>query len=116
MAGRLLERLEQSDLGVLGEVGGVVDDDDPPASFERPERQVLLHLADLLDRDELPVRVALEVHLASDHADVGVRLVVDLAAGKTGPAAAGDAWLARAEQRLREAYRHRSLADRPRAA
>jgi hypothetical protein len=45
-----------------------------------------------------------------------VRQVLDLSASKTHPAAAGDAWLTGAEERLRQPDRHRSLADRPRAA
>src|SRR5439155_1751970 len=60
--GGLLERLQQRDLGVLGEIGGVVDDDDALAALERPEREVLLHRADLLDADEL--RVGLPFTLA----------------------------------------------------
>src|SRR3989442_5885956 len=45
-----------------------------------------------------------------------MRAVLDLAEGEAGPAAAGDAWLTGADQCLRETHRHRSLADRPRAA
>ena len=52
------------------------------------ERQVLLHLADLLDRDELLVGGHLvEVDEACNEANVGVGEVFDLAAGKAGPAA-----------------------------
>ena len=98
---RLLERFQEGDLGMLGEIGRVVDDDDPPASLERPEREVLLHLADLLDRDELLVGVLLEVDQPGDQANVGMREVLDFSARQTRPAAAGDAWLGRAEERLR---------------
>ena len=101
---------------MLRKVSGVIDHDHAPPSLERPQREVLLHLADLLDRDLLAVVLLFEVDEAADHADVRVRLVVDLAACETCPAAAGRMWLTRAEQRLRETDRHCSLADRPRAA
>src|SRR5207302_10307210 len=43
-------------------------------------------------------------------------VVIDLATCEAVPTAPGTEWLARAEQRLREADRHSSFADRPRAA
>src|SRR5947208_17098824 len=101
---------------MLREVRRVVDDDDPPVPFERAEGEVLLHLADLLDRDHLLIGVPLEVDQACHQPDVGVGEVLDLAAGKANPAAAGGAWLGGAEESLRQPNGHRSLADRPRAA
>src|SRR5207249_9601721 len=112
----LLERLEKRDLRVLGEIRRVVDDDHPPVPLQRAEREVLLHLPDLLDRDELLVGVFLEVDQPCDQPDVGMGEMLDLAAGKADPAATGGAWLAGAEKGLRQPDGHRSLADRPRAA
>ena len=116
MYGRLLERLQERDLRVLGKVRGVVDDHYAPGALERTEREILLHLADLLDRDEFPVVAAVLIHQPHHDADVRMRPVLDLAAGETPAAAAGGARLARAEKGLREPGRHRALADRSRAA
>jgi hypothetical protein len=67
---RLLEGLQESDLRVLREVGGVVDDDHTPRALERAEREVPLHLADLLDGDVLAVVGALLVDEPGDDTDV----------------------------------------------
>ena len=99
---------------MLGKVRGVVDDHDAPGALERTEREILLHLADLLDRDEFPVVAAVLIHQPHHDADVRMRPVLDLAAGETPAAAAGGARLARAEKGLREPGRHRALADRSR--
>ena len=42
--------------------------------------------------------------------------MLDFSARKATPAATGGGWLSGAEERLRQPDRHRSLADRPRAA
>jgi len=113
---RLFKRLEQRDFGVLGQVGGVVDDDDAPASLERPQGEVLLHLADLLDRDVLAVIALRLVDQSRDLADVRMQTALDLPAGEANAASAWHHWLGRAVERLRQPRCQRVLSDRPRTA
>src|SRR6266545_330370 len=83
MARWLLERLEKSDLGVLGEIRGVVDDDHAPTSFERAKSEILLHEADLLDRDVLVVALLTRLIDEPRHEkDVRMRSALDLPAGQ----------------------------------
>ena len=116
MRRRLLERLEQRDLGVLRELGRVVDDHDAPAPLERAKGEVLLHRPDLLDGDVLHVVALLEIDQTREDDDVRVDALLDLRAGQAHAASARDTRLGHAVQRLRQPQRHRVLAYRSRAA
>src|SRR5439155_21363060 len=85
-------------------------------SLEGPESEVLLHRADLLDGDVLLVVALLKIHEACDGEDIGMRPVIDLAAGKARAAATRDDRGSGTIERLREAQRDGVLTDRSRAA
>src|SRR5712692_4595158 len=116
MERRLLEGLEQRHLGMLGQVGRIVDDDDVSASLERPQREVLLHLTDLFDGDVLAVVALRLIDEPRDLADVRMQTALYLPAGEANPASARHHWVGRAVERLRQPDCQRVLPDRPRTA
>ena len=76
LRGRLFERFQQRVGGGLVQPVGAVQDADPPAALQRPEAKLPLQFPDLVDLDEIPVR------LEADH----IRMVggVDFQTGGAG--------------------------------